>query len=161
MRVSLRTQLLQAIRDFRDLHDRLAPGYDGAAPADAIILMEELKAREAALQVIWEQALPEMNPLERKRYVGMIGQKMSGVPEGPVKEYSQEAKDALARIQKVFPNAKFYDPEAKKEEDRNAVPRSPRPEGPAEVVRGTPRNAPEQGAVLPKTEPKPAQPDLL
>lgn len=165
MRVSLRTQLYQAIRDFRDLHDKLAPVYDGASqslPADASTLMTELKAREEALNKVWAEASPEMNPLERKRYVAMIGKSMGDEPPpGPVKEYSQEAKDALARIQKVFPGATIVDPDAPKKRSNYDVPRSLRPAGLAEGVRGTPRNAPEQGASLPTTEPLPVQRDLI
>jgi len=170
--------LLQSIKDYVDMRDKVQPDFDRLtkeAPTDLQVVLDELAAREAKLDEVWKQAILEMNPLERRRYAGMIGKDPTGAPEPqlaavPITPYPQSVLDVLERVRKVFPSAKIVVfakpgeklvlPAPKPGSMYDPVSRLTRPEGTPAPVQGIKRFEPAPAAELAKPA-EPEQPRLL
>lgn len=132
MKPSLRARLLEGIRRYAEIRENLSPDFDRAkalaGDAGMASIIAELDAREAALNAIWQEARPQMNEVEARRYVTQIGYAPAYVFPGSVPEkLDPELAEALAKVRAVFPSARPYDPSVRREHKMEPVKR---PEAP-------------------------------
>jgi len=113
MKPSLRLKLNRVISEYSVIRQTLEPDYEQKVE---LLNKTELKKirvvldmKENALNLVWKEARPYMNPLEIKRYMSMIKcEKVTGQPQDDKVEVPAELEPIMAKIRKHFPQAYVY-----------------------------------------------------